>query len=142
MVSHPVCSSFSYQLAHQVIRRYETYRIRAHVCLLLGPPALVVAHISSSQAQPAFALFTTFLSALASYLAALATSIILYRLSPFHPLAQYPGPVWRRVSMLGPAAVAATGNRHRVFADMHRKYGDVIRTGLFCPCFRHAPCTR
>ena len=92
MVSHPVYSSVSYQLAHQVIRRYETSRIRAHVCLLLGPPALVVAHISSSQARPAFALFTTFLSALASYLAALATSIIIYRLSPFHRLPSTPVP--------------------------------------------------
>ncbi|KAI0690887.1 high nitrogen upregulated cytochrome P450 monooxygenase 2, partial [Cerioporus squamosus] len=113
--------------AHQVFRLRETYRIAVHLSLLFGPPALVAAHVARS--QPHNALLTTFVNALLSYLAALATCVVVYRLSPLHPLARYPGPLWRRVSMIGPAAVATKGNRHRMFADMHRKYGDVVRTG-------------
>ncbi|RDX51365.1 cytochrome P450 [Lentinus brumalis] len=67
-------------------------------------------------------------SLLTSYLAALATSVVIYRLSPFRPLASYPGPVWRRVSMIGPAAATVSGNRDRMFADMHKQYGDIVRT--------------
>ncbi|TFK83982.1 high nitrogen upregulated cytochrome P450 monooxygenase 2 [Polyporus arcularius HHB13444] len=114
-------------LAHQVLRRYETYRIYVHACLLLGPPILAAARLTSFRPTPA--LPPILFNSLVSYLAALVTSVIAYRLSPFHPLAQYPGPLWRRISMFGPAAMATTGNRHRAFASLHQKYGDVVRTG-------------
>ncbi|TFK79033.1 high nitrogen upregulated cytochrome P450 monooxygenase 2 [Polyporus arcularius HHB13444] len=114
-------------IAHQVFRRHETYRVAVHLSLLLAPPALVAAYVARSQPYSAF--LTAFVNALLSYLAALVTSVVVYRLSSFHPLASYPGPVWRRVSMIGPAAATVSGNRHRTFADMHKQYGDIVRTG-------------
>ncbi|RPD57205.1 high nitrogen upregulated cytochrome P450 monooxygenase 2, partial [Lentinus tigrinus ALCF2SS1-7] len=114
-------------IGHQVFRRLESYRIAVHLSLLFGPPALVAIHVSSS--QPYSVLLTTFLCALLTYLATLVASVVVYRLSPLHPLAQFPGPLWRRVSMIGPAVVASKGNRHRTFVEMHEKYGDIVRTG-------------
>ena len=115
------------QVAHQAFRRLESYRIAVHLGLLFGPPVFVAAHVSSSRSASAF--IAMFAKALVTHLVTLIVSVVVYRLSPLHPLAQYPGPIWRRVSMIGPAMVATTGNRHRVFADMHKKYGDFVRTG-------------
>ncbi|RDX50794.1 high nitrogen upregulated cytochrome P450 monooxygenase 2 [Lentinus brumalis] len=113
---------------HQVFRRYEIYSVSFHACLFLVPPALVAAHVSS-QSHSSSSISATFVNALVSYVAAIAASVIVYRLSPLHPLARYPGPVWRKVSMIGPAILATSGNRAWAFANMHRKYGDIVRSG-------------
>src|SRR4051794_10113714 len=63
------------------------------------------------------------------YCLSLGSSIILYRLSPFHPLAKYPGPVLCKVSRLWTAYLSWTGQQHRYYHHLHQKYGPVIRTG-------------
>ncbi len=35
--------------------------------------------------------------------------------------------------MIGPAAATVSGNRDRMFADMHKQYGDIVRTGASRP---------
>lgn len=55
--------------------------------------------------------------------------VVLYRLSPFHPLACYPGPITRRISLLVPAFLAVTGNRCKELRRLHARYGDVVRIG-------------
>ena len=89
---------------------------------------LVTAHLFD-RSSPLLAGLATFATSLAAYLATLLVSIVLYRVSPFHPLAQYPGPTWRKVSMLVPAYQSVSGNRHKQIDELHRKYGDVVRTG-------------
>jgi hypothetical protein len=65
---------------------------------------------------------------LAWSLSALAL-IATYRLSPFHPLAEYPGPVLGRITKLRWAYVVFTGKRHFETAKLHDKYGVFVRTG-------------
>jgi hypothetical protein len=80
------------------------------------------------------------------YFATLGGSIIAYRISPFHPLAKYPGPFVAKLSklwMVCPSAfilvieadrhaqvfISSTGKQHEYFASLHEKYGDIVRTG-------------
>lgn len=59
----------------------------------------------------------------------LVTSIVLYRLSPFHPLATYPGPIRAKVSKLWTTWVVSQGKQHLYIEQLHLKYGDVVRIG-------------
>ncbi|RPD58907.1 high nitrogen upregulated cytochrome P450 monooxygenase 2 [Lentinus tigrinus ALCF2SS1-7] len=115
-------------VAHQLFRRYEIYSVSIHAFLFLVPPALVAVHVSS-QSSCTLPLSAALVNALVSYIGALAASVVAYRLSPLHPLARYPGPVWRKVSMIGPAILAATGHRAQAFVEMHKKYGNIVRSG-------------
>lgn len=55
---------------------------------------------------------------------------ILYRLSPFHPLASYPGPFAARISKFWAAYNTFTrGDMHRTLRALHEKYGEVVRVG-------------
>ena len=64
------------------------------------------------------------------YLGAILGSITLYRLSPFHPLARYPGPILFKVSKLWSAFAAYQGKLHVYHKEMHEKYGPIVRVGL------------
>ncbi|KAF9528829.1 cytochrome P450 [Crepidotus variabilis] len=61
--------------------------------------------------------------------ATLALSILIYRLSPYHSLARYPGPWQCRVSKLWLASFAWGGKTHEYIHKLHEKYGDIIRVG-------------
>lgn len=63
-------------------------------------------------------------------LSALATTAI-YRLSPFHPLAQYPGPRGWHISSIYLTFVSAMGKRHLQLHELHARYGSVIRIGKY-----------
>ncbi|KAK6988895.1 cytochrome P450 [Favolaschia claudopus] len=56
-------------------------------------------------------------------------AVVLYRLSPFHPLAGFPGPLLSRMTNLRLAYVVSTGKRHLDIAKLHDKYGVIVRTG-------------
>ncbi|KAJ6618900.1 cytochrome P450 [Mycena sp. CBHHK59/15] len=56
-------------------------------------------------------------------------SIIAYRLSPLHPLAQYPGPPMNKISKLWGLWVAWRGYRHLATKKLHDTYGPYVRTG-------------
>ncbi|KAL4262103.1 cytochrome P450 family protein [Pleurotus pulmonarius] len=53
----------------------------------------------------------------------------IYRVSPFHPLAKYPGPWLWRLSSLRLAYISYLGKRHLILDDLHRKYGPFVRIG-------------
>ncbi|KIJ54456.1 hypothetical protein M422DRAFT_58037 [Sphaerobolus stellatus SS14] len=57
------------------------------------------------------------------------SSTVLYRLSPFHPLAKYPGPFLWRITSLYLSYISATGKRHLIFDELHKKYGSYVRIG-------------
>lgn len=63
------------------------------------------------------------------YVTSCALSIITYRLSPFHPLAKYPGPTLAKITKLWGAYNAWSGRQHLIFLSLHREYGPFIRTG-------------
>ncbi|KAJ7748818.1 cytochrome P450 [Mycena maculata] len=54
---------------------------------------------------------------------------ISYRLSPFHPLFFFPGPLSYRISNLRMAHLLTTGLRHTTIQSLHRKYGKIVRIG-------------
>jgi hypothetical protein len=74
-----------------------------------------------------------FSMASASYWSLLALFAIVYRLSPFHPLAKYPGPVLNRISKAQLFREGLKGNLYRYCQQLHHKYGDIVRTGQHIP---------
>ncbi|KAJ8463955.1 hypothetical protein ONZ51_g9915 [Trametes cubensis] len=54
---------------------------------------------------------------------------LVYRLSPWHPLASYPGPLVAKVTTLWLTYISATGRRSAVLDDLHERYGPFVRIG-------------
>jgi hypothetical protein len=71
------------------------------------------------------AIVTTFIS----YYALILIYVAAYRLSPFHPLAQYPGPIQNKLSKLTMSYMTAIGQQHFYIRKLHERYGDIVRTG-------------
>lgn len=65
----------------------------------------------------------------AVHLGSLTVATVLYRLSPLHPLAKFPGPTLYKISSLRYAQVVASGWRHKVIQSLHQQYGDIVRIG-------------
>ena len=55
--------------------------------------------------------------------------VAAYRLSPFHPLAAFPGPLLNRLTKLRMVRVMESGHQHWYDRELHRQYGDIVRTG-------------
>ncbi|OBZ71623.1 hypothetical protein A0H81_08343 [Grifola frondosa] len=111
-------------VVHQIFKRYETYSILAHVLLLLVPPRILAIYLEDH--------FTHFLCILVSYtlyLFTLILSISLYRVSPFHPIAHYPGPLLNKLSKLWMVWVVSRGKLHLYLKGLHEQYGDIVRIG-------------
>ncbi|KAJ7039626.1 cytochrome P450 [Mycena alexandri] len=110
---------------HLLFNRLEPRSVPAFAALLVLPP--LVLSILLFDRVNAF-LATTAITFL-TYLATLAVSVVLYRISPFHPLAAYPGPLMCKVTKLWLAGIAMGGKQHIYYRDLHRRYGDVVRIG-------------
>lgn len=65
---------------------------------------------------------------LGSYLGALFTSIIIYRVF-FHRLRRFPGPFWARFSKFYGIYLARNWKMHEEHDLMLKKYGDLVRIG-------------
>ncbi|KAJ7056643.1 cytochrome P450 [Mycena amicta] len=102
---------------HVLFNRMEPRTVPAFTTLLLLPPLLLSA------------LFPLDAIPMLTFYSALAASVIFYRISPFHPLASYPGPFLARISKLWLAGIAMGGKQHLYYRDLHRRYGDVVRIG-------------
>ncbi|EKM48781.1 uncharacterized protein PHACADRAFT_214663 [Phanerochaete carnosa HHB-10118-sp] len=63
------------------------------------------------------------------YHASLIFSVVLYRTSPFHPLARYPGPFLAKVTRLYWTRIALAGRQHIEIGRLFDKYGDAVRIG-------------
>lgn len=68
------------------------------------------------------------------FLAFLLSSITIYRISPFHPLAKYPGPVICKISKIWGAWLSHQGKIHLYYGELHKKYGPIVRIGRTLPC--------
>ncbi|KAH6915697.1 cytochrome P450 [Coprinopsis sp. MPI-PUGE-AT-0042] len=69
---------------------------------------------------------TTFL---VSYSTGLSFSVSAYRVSPWHPLARFPGPSLARVTKLWSIYHLVRGDRHIMLEKLHHYYGPWIRVG-------------
>ncbi|KAJ3001132.1 hypothetical protein NUW54_g6625 [Trametes sanguinea] len=52
-----------------------------------------------------------------------------YRVSPWHPLAVYPGPCLAKLSSLWLSYVSFTGKRYEILDALHHEYGPFLRIG-------------
>ncbi|KAJ7254709.1 cytochrome P450 [Mycena haematopus] len=91
-----------------------------YVVLTLSPTALLVL-----LGEP----FTRLFYAYTVFLGSLSLSIVAYRLSPFHPLAQYPGPTIGKVTKLWDLWKASQGYKYLYYKKLHDTYGPYVRTG-------------
>ena len=121
------------QAAHQVFRKYETYNIRFHAVVLFAPPILLT--VVADYAQHTLSLHALFANS-KIYLTTLALSVLVYRVSPVHPLARYPGPIGCKLSKFWMGFVCIPGFQHRYIKSLHERYGDVVRIGTCFPCAR------
>lgn len=95
-----------------------------HLLLLTIPPLVGVGLLGYTLPL----LYATVASLVLFYLT-LLTSVVLYRLSPFHPLARYPGPLPCRLTKFWMARIGLNGDQHTYMKELHDLYGDVVRTG-------------
>jgi hypothetical protein len=78
---------------------------------------------SASLLSTAFSVFTLFW-------ASILASIVVYRLSPWHPLASYPGPLICKLTKFHIAFMSLGGKQYMYYARLHEKYGDAVRIGV------------
>ena len=125
-------SDNSSQAVHWIYNRYEVNPANLSLTFLLlfvvptFPCYFLIANVHS-----------TFLAVVVSYTlfcCSLVLSIVLYRLSPLHPLANYPGPFLLKVSKFVGMYHAASGKQHTSFKTLHDKYGPFVRTGELFWC--------
>ncbi|TFY64573.1 hypothetical protein EVJ58_g2549 [Rhodofomes roseus] len=112
-------------LAHLWFKRYEPTDLVSLGILLGVLPAVPVALLRVPLASTPLAILVGY----ASFYAFLLFSITAYRLSPFHPLYKYPGPLLGRLTNFRGMFIAAGGKQHLYFKEMHAKYGPIVRLG-------------
>jgi hypothetical protein len=108
-----------------IFRHFEPSSILSHAALLIAIPALLSSPISSTVRSPYTAVLLTF----AAYWSGLVYFTLVYRLSSFHLLAKYPGPLLAKTSKWWAAYLSGTGDQHRYLKRLHDRYGDVVRIG-------------
>ena len=119
-----------FQALHQYFRRYEPYPLPA-ILTVLGCGVLLQAAISYFSKGKLSLSPQTVVENAAVTAATLFLSIATYRLSPWHPLARYPGPLLHRLTKLRVAYASWFGTNFRDIKAMHEKYGPVVRVGAF-----------
>jgi O-antigen ligase len=113
------------KVSHLIFRHFEPSSNLSRGVLLIVVPALLSNPVSYSVRSAFIAVPLVF----AAYWSCLVLFIIAYRLSPFHPLAKYPGPVLAKSSKFWAAHHSAIGDQYRCYKDLHDRYGDVVRIG-------------
>ena len=119
--------SFCIQLVHQIFRKHEMFSLSFYMFFLFAPPAAI--SINDAFRNPEWSLLSSLIFSYTRYLGSLSISILVYRISVFHPLHHYPGPTPCRVSMLYHAIQTTTGRQMRYLSALHQKYGDIVRIG-------------
>ncbi|KAJ7087626.1 cytochrome P450 [Mycena belliarum] len=102
--------------------------------LLTGGAAPLTTSFLAASALAAWKGDLTNLSKLASYSAATVSGMFLvvlpaYRLSPFHGLYEYPGPLLHKISELPMLYYTLRGITHLKVRELHDKYGRTVQTG-------------
>ncbi|KAN0137395.1 Cytochrome P450 [Lactarius tabidus] len=113
-------------VSHLYFRHFEPRsNLVSLFILLIFVPTLLSIPISYHVGYTFFSVPLAF----ASYGCFLVFFTVLYRLSPLHPLAKYPGPVIARTSKWWGAYVGFRGDLHLYYQSLHDRYGDVVRVG-------------
>ncbi|CDO71115.1 hypothetical protein BN946_scf184844.g119 [Trametes cinnabarina] len=111
-------------IAHQAFKRLEPTSVSTHI-LLIGVPPLIGSVLLRHVLSPLHAVLVSCFV----YTSTLLASTALYRVSPFHPLARYPGPLGCKLSKFWMAFLSLSGRQHLYLQSLHERYGDVVRIG-------------
>ena len=122
---HP--HAFYFQVVHIIFKRWEPVHVAVVLPLLVFLPATL-----STLLFPYHGALRGLAIGFLAFFATLGSSITLYRVSPFHPLARYPGPLPAKISMLWHIWKAWDGKQHLYIEDLHHRYGDIVRIGKCC----------
>ncbi|KAI0086977.1 cytochrome P450 [Irpex rosettiformis] len=109
---------------HFIFKKWEPMSIPTVTTLLLVLPMTLSGLLFSH-----FNTLTAVVCACLIFWTTLITSIVLYRLSPFHPLARYPGPIQAKISKLWTTWIVSQGRQHLYIEQLHLQYGDIVRIG-------------
>ncbi|THH07840.1 hypothetical protein EW146_g9188 [Bondarzewia mesenterica] len=112
---------------HGFFNRFEPRGATTILFLVFATPA-VLSFLLYLSSLSAFSL-SNFLISYAVFWFFLLFSLAFYRLSPFHPLAKYPGPVLFKLTRFAAWYLVRTGSQHRYYQALHNRYGLYIRTG-------------
>ncbi|KAJ3554506.1 hypothetical protein NM688_g3073 [Phlebia brevispora] len=109
-----------------IYKKYEPTGLKSSTLLLLVVPGLLSGALRTH--------FPTLLHTVAvvyiRYWTLLTLLIVAYRISPFHPLAAYPGPLLCKVSKLWHAYIVwRYGKSFRYVQELHEQYGEIVRIG-------------
>ncbi|KAJ7766756.1 cytochrome P450 [Mycena metata] len=108
---------------HLYFHQFEPKSANGPLVVLTVQPLLLLGAVAAPLS------FSSILETYVVFILALCSSIVVYRLSPFHPLAHIPGPTVNKITKLWGAWVSSGGDQHRVNKALHDKYGPFVRTG-------------
>jgi len=111
-------------VTHAMVKRTKPSSITVVLILLVIVPTIL-----SFLVTPFIGVSRGITLTLLTFYASLSTSIVLHRLSPFHPLSQYPGPIPCKISKIWMMLKAGTGKQHLYIQSLHQRYGDIVRIG-------------
>ncbi|GMK56078.1 hypothetical protein CspeluHIS016_0211340 [Cutaneotrichosporon spelunceum] len=114
-------------LAHLYWQRFEPDSISYGQFTLALGGSLVLFFYSILQSIPLAVLYAA--EVITIFNTVVLLSMVIYRLSPWHPIAKYPGPALAKVSKLYWWYQAKIGQTGYTQAALHNKYGDVVRIG-------------
>jgi len=97
---------------------YRSSLLRCHSCHGLFHFGCRVFSVSSAASSATFI-----------HVSAIILITIAYRLSPFHPLWNFPGPLINKVTSLKFFLVVYSGKRHLYIDAVHKKCGKFVRIG-------------
>jgi hypothetical protein len=112
-------------IVHLIFKRTEISRTFGLFLLLLAIPAFLTVFYLPHVHSPIVAVLHVF----GLYWSTLAISILVHRVSPWHPLAKYPGPLVCKLTKFNLAFISFGGRQHVYYYQLHKKYGDVVRIG-------------
>nr|AAX81445.1 high nitrogen upregulated cytochrome P450 monooxygenase 1 [Phanerodontia chrysosporium] len=115
-------------IVYFIYKKYEPSSPRSAFFLLLALPGVLVVALRVCERFNSYA--TAVPTVYLAYWSLLSTFVVAYRISPFHPLARYPGPLLCKISKGWLAYVAGKGGKaHLYVQDLHMRYGEVVRIG-------------
>ncbi|EKM50335.1 uncharacterized protein PHACADRAFT_201174 [Phanerochaete carnosa HHB-10118-sp] len=109
-----------------VFKRYEPSTMAPVLLILCGVPITLAFALRGNFNN----LATATAAVPATYWALLTVFVVIYRVSPFHPLARYPGPLLCKLSKGWLMYyTGSTGKTYAYIHQLHQLYGDVVRIG-------------
>ncbi|KAJ6502030.1 cytochrome P450 [Mycena sanguinolenta] len=108
---------------HLYFNRFEPKSANSPLLVLTVQPPLLLLALAAPLS------LWRVLSAYIVFIFTLCSSIAIYRISPWHPLASIPGPMVYKITKLWSAWVCSGGDQHQVIKALHDKYGPFLRTG-------------